>query len=39
MYAFISILFLFMMFRIIGEGPGLESTAQTQIPSTTEEVP
>lgn len=37
MYAFISILFLFMMFRIIGEGPRLESTAQTQRPSTTEE--
>jgi cytochrome bd ubiquinol oxidase subunit I len=38
MYAFISILFLFIMFRVIGEGPGLESTAQTQVPRTTEEV-
>jgi cytochrome d ubiquinol oxidase subunit I len=38
MYTFISILFLFMMFRVIGEGPSLESRAQTRIPSTTQEV-
>jgi cytochrome bd ubiquinol oxidase subunit I len=38
MYAFISILFLFMMFRIIGAGPRLESAAQTQVPSTAEEI-
>jgi cytochrome bd ubiquinol oxidase subunit I len=36
MYAFISILFLFMMFRIIGEGPRSETAPPTQIPSTTE---
>jgi cytochrome bd ubiquinol oxidase subunit I len=38
MYAFISILFLFMMFRIIGAGPRLESAAQTQVSSTAEEI-
>ena len=37
MYAFISILFLFMMFRVIEEGPRSESTAQTQRVSTTEQ--
>ena len=38
MYAFISVLFLFMMFRVIGEGPSSESRAQTHLPITTEEV-
>jgi cytochrome d ubiquinol oxidase subunit I len=38
MYAFISILFMFMMFRVIGEGPVSESPAQTQAPRTTQEV-
>jgi cytochrome d ubiquinol oxidase subunit I len=34
MYAFLSILFLFMMFRIIGEGPRSETPPPTQEPRT-----